>query len=145
MIKRRQINKILKSAFSSILRNRMRSLLTSIGIIIGVSAVIIMSAIGRGSQALIEKEINDLGTNLLIIFPGASMTGGKIIVSGAVDELMPTFTVNAVKKKVKVDDTFKAEGPFYVFLGDLAEHGTGKLFVSKPANPQLSTIYDKYL
>ena len=76
---------------------------------------------------------------------GASMTGGKIVVSGSVDELMPTFTVNAVKKKVKIDDTFKAEGPFYVFLGDLAEHGNGKLFVSQPSNPQLSPIYDKYL
>jgi formylmethanofuran dehydrogenase subunit C len=75
---------------------------------------------------------------------GASMTGGKIIVSGAVNELMPTFTVNAVKKKAKVDDTFKAEGPFYVFLGDLAEKGNGKLFISKANNPQLIK-YDKFL
>ena len=75
---------------------------------------------------------------------GASMTGGKIIVSGAVDELMPTFTVDAVKKKAKVDDTFKAEGPFYVFLGDLAENGNGKLFISKANNPRL-TKYDKFL
>jgi formylmethanofuran dehydrogenase subunit C len=76
---------------------------------------------------------------------GASMTGGKIVVSGSVDELMPTFTVDGVKKSVKVDEPLKAEGPFYVFLGDLAEHGNGKLFVSKPSNPQLSAIYDKYL
>ena len=76
---------------------------------------------------------------------GASMTGGKIVVSGAVDELMPTFTVDGVKKKVKIDDDFKAEGPFYVFLGDLAEHGNGKLFISQPSNPHLSAIYDKYL
>ncbi|TRO53011.1 hypothetical protein E2P63_02800 [Candidatus Bathyarchaeota archaeon] len=75
---------------------------------------------------------------------GASMTGGKIIVSGVVDELMPTFTVDAMKKKTKVDDTFKAEGPFYVFLGDLAENGNGKLFISKANNPQL-TKYDKFL
>jgi len=62
-----------------------------------------------------------------------------------VDELMPTFTVDGIKNKVKIDDTFKAEGPFYVFLGDIAEHGNGKLFISKPANPQLSLIYDKFL
>jgi len=75
---------------------------------------------------------------------GTNMTGGKIIVSGKVEEVMPSFTVDSVKPKVKVDDTESAAGPFYVFLGDLAEKGTGKLFVSKVNNPQLKT-YEKYL
>jgi formylmethanofuran dehydrogenase subunit C len=76
---------------------------------------------------------------------GASMTGGKIIVSAAIEEVMPTFTVDSIKAKVKIDANEKATGPFYVFLGDLAEHGKGKLYVSKEANPHLSAIYDKYL
>jgi len=76
---------------------------------------------------------------------GASMTDGKIIVAGTVEEVMPTFTVDAIKKKAKIDDNEKATGPFYVFVGDLAEHGKGKLFVLKEANPHLSAIYDKYL
>ena len=71
---------------------------------------------------------------------GANMTGGKIIVSGVVEEVMPTFTIDGVKPKVKVDDTESAAGPFYVFLGDLAENGTGKLFVSKTNNPHLENI-----
>jgi formylmethanofuran dehydrogenase subunit C len=75
---------------------------------------------------------------------GANMTGGKIVVSGKIDEVMPTFTIDAVKPKVKIDDTESAAGPFYVFLGDIAEKGTGKLFVSKANNPQLKT-YEKYL
>jgi formylmethanofuran dehydrogenase subunit C len=75
---------------------------------------------------------------------GACMTGGKIIVTGFLEEVMPTFTIDSVKPKVKVDETETAAGPFYVFLGDLAEHGTGKLFVSKTVNPHLST-YEKYL
>jgi formylmethanofuran dehydrogenase subunit C len=75
---------------------------------------------------------------------GASMIGGKIVVSGSVDELMPTFTIDGVKPKVKIDDTLKAEGPFYVFLGDLAEHGNGKLFISKVNNNHLSK-YEKFL
>jgi formylmethanofuran dehydrogenase subunit C len=75
---------------------------------------------------------------------GANMTGGKIIISGKVEEIMPSFTVDSVKQKVKVDDTESAAGPFYVFLGDLAEKGTGKLFVSKINNPQLKA-YEKYL
>jgi formylmethanofuran dehydrogenase subunit C len=72
------------------------------------------------------------------------MTGGKIIVTGFLEEVMPTFTIDAVKPKVKVDDTETAAGPFYVFLGDLAENGSGKLFVSKATNPHLS-MYEKYL
>ncbi len=75
----------------------------------------------------------------------ANMTGGKIVVSGVVADIMPTFTVDGAKAKVKIDDTESAQGPFYVFLGDLAEKGNGKLFVSKASNPQLGPIYDKYL
>jgi formylmethanofuran dehydrogenase subunit C len=75
---------------------------------------------------------------------GANMTGGKIIVSGVVEEMMPSFTIDSVKPKVKVDDTESAAGPFYVFLGDLAEKGTGKIFVLKANNPQLK-LYEKYL
>ena len=75
---------------------------------------------------------------------GACMTGGKIVVLGQVQEVMPTFTIDGIKPKVKIDDTESAAGPFYVFLGDLAEKGTGKLFVSKAKNPQLST-YEKFL
>jgi formylmethanofuran dehydrogenase subunit C len=75
---------------------------------------------------------------------GASMTGGKIVVSGAIDELMPTFTIAGVKAKVKIDETFKAQGPFYVFLGDLAEKGNGKLFLSKANNSHLKD-YEKFI
>jgi formylmethanofuran dehydrogenase subunit C len=76
---------------------------------------------------------------------GPCMTGGKIIISGTAEEILPSFTVDGVKPKVKVDDTTNIPGPFYVFLGDMAEHGTGKLFISKAKNPQLGPIYDKYL
>ena len=43
-----------------------------------------------------------------------------------------------------LDDTQTVAGPFYVFLGDLAEHGTGKLFISKAVNTHLK-FYEKYL
>jgi formylmethanofuran dehydrogenase subunit C len=75
---------------------------------------------------------------------GACMTGGKIIITGSIEEVLPTFTIDSVKPKVKVDDTLTATGPFYVFLGDRAEKGTGKIFVSKAKNPHLST-YEKFL
>ncbi len=60
---------LLKLSFRSILRNKMRSLLTSLGIIIGVGSVIIMVAVGEGSQQQIEKQIQSLGSNLIMVFP----------------------------------------------------------------------------
>ncbi len=68
--------KLMHVSFKSLFRNRMRSLLTSLGIIIGVSAVIIMVGVGAGSQEQIEESIQSLGTNLIIVFPGTSRMGG---------------------------------------------------------------------
>jgi formylmethanofuran dehydrogenase subunit C len=75
---------------------------------------------------------------------GACMTGGKIVVSGFLEEVLPTFTIDSVKPKVKIEEGDTAAGPFYVFLGDLAENGNGKLFISKAVNPHLSQ-YEKFL
>jgi putative ABC transport system permease protein len=68
------ILQLLHTCIRSILRNRMRSLLTSLGVIIGVGSVIIMVAIGEGSQREIEARITAMGTNLLQIFPRRQMT-----------------------------------------------------------------------
>jgi formylmethanofuran dehydrogenase subunit C len=75
---------------------------------------------------------------------GACMTGGKIVVSGVLKEMLPTFTIEGVKAKVKIDKDEKASGPFYVFLGDSAEMGRGKLFISKDSNPHLKQ-YERFL
>ena len=75
---------------------------------------------------------------------GACITGGKIVVAGFLEEVLPTFTIDRVKPKVKIEENEKVSGPFYVFLGDLAEKGNGKLFVSKGNNPHLSH-YEKFL
>ena len=88
------IKNLYKAAFKSLLKNRSRSLLTSLGIIIGVSAVIVMVAIGQGSQNVIEKGINSLGTNLIIVFPGASQSGGVSRGAGSFNR----FTFDDVEK-----------------------------------------------
>ncbi|MCL2359273.1 MAG: formylmethanofuran dehydrogenase subunit C [Nitrososphaerota archaeon] len=74
---------------------------------------------------------------------GACMTGGKIVIGGAL-EILPSFTIDSVKPKVKVDDSTNIVGPFYVFLGDRSERGVGKIFANKVANPALK-FYEKYL
>jgi putative ABC transport system permease protein len=67
---------ILRIAFDALIRNKMRSLLTMLGIIIGVGAVIAMVAIGQGAQAEVEAQISSLGTNVLMLFPGSQSRGG---------------------------------------------------------------------
>ena len=64
------------SAFRALKRNKMRSFLTMLGIIIGVGAVIVMLAIGQGAKYSVEQQINALGTNVLIVFPGSQQTAG---------------------------------------------------------------------
>lgn len=68
--------RLFKMAFRSIMRNRMRSFLTMLGIIIGVGSVIAMLAVGQGAQASVESNIASLGTNLLIVMPGSFMSRG---------------------------------------------------------------------
>ena len=70
------IVQLLHTCFRSILRNRMRSLLTSLGVIIGVGSVIIMVALGEGSQRAIEAQITAMGTNLLQVQPRRIMSRG---------------------------------------------------------------------
>ncbi|MBN2370114.1 MAG: ABC transporter permease [Vicinamibacteria bacterium] len=70
------IAKLVKVAVQSILRNKMRSLLTMLGIIIGVGAVIVLVAVGQGAQAQIRSQIDNLGTNLIVVTPGSSAQGG---------------------------------------------------------------------
>jgi len=68
------IIQLLQTCVRSILRNRMRSLLTSLGVIIGVGSVITMVALGEGSQRAIEESISAMGTNLLQIMPRRQAT-----------------------------------------------------------------------
>jgi putative ABC transport system permease protein len=70
------ITSLIRIALRSILKNRMRTLLTMLGIIIGVSAVISMVSIGQGAQHKIQSQIESMGTNLLTIFPGSGRFGG---------------------------------------------------------------------
>lgn len=67
---------LIKVALRSIMKNRMRSFLTMLGIIIGVASVIALISVGRGTQSDISGKIESLGTNLLMVMPGASGMGG---------------------------------------------------------------------
>jgi putative ABC transport system permease protein len=81
---------ILKISFRALKVNKMRSALTMLGIIIGVGAVIAMLAVGTGASNRIAEQISSMGSNLLIILPGATTAGGVRMGSGT----QPTLTMN---------------------------------------------------
>ena len=67
---------IMAAAFQALARNKMRSALTMLGVFIGVAALIAMVAIGQGANDAVRKQIESLGTNLLVVVPGATTMGG---------------------------------------------------------------------
>ncbi|HMC95363.1 MAG TPA: ABC transporter permease, partial [Polyangia bacterium] len=75
-------------ALRALLRNKMRSFLTVLGIIIGVGAVIAMVAIGEGAKAQVEASFASMGSNLLIVLPGSTQSSGTRGGFGT----MPTLT-----------------------------------------------------
>jgi len=73
---------IMKVGLKAILRNKLRSSLTMLGIIIGVACVIVMIAVGAGASRSIQSTISSLGTNFIMVFPGVSTQSGARIFSG---------------------------------------------------------------
>ncbi|HLG14574.1 MAG TPA: ABC transporter permease [Blastocatellia bacterium] len=78
-----------KIAFRALGRNKMRSTLTMLGIIIGVAAVIAVVSIGQGASATIQSQIQNLGSNVLQVMSGSSMMGGMRGGSGSTNSLIP--------------------------------------------------------
>src|SRR5581483_11046691 len=77
-------------ALSALLRNKMRSLLTTLGIVIGVAAVLTMQSMGSGATAYVGEAISGLGSNMLIAMPGATKNFGPIAIG------VPLFTMTDI-------------------------------------------------
>jgi putative ABC transport system permease protein len=78
----------VRIAFKALGRNKMRTSLTMLGMIIGVAAVIALVALGTGAQAAIEEQIRGAGTNMVTLFPGAMSMGG-VSQGGGTGRLLP--------------------------------------------------------
>lgn len=87
-------------AFTSLLSNKMRTILTMLGIIIGVGAVIVMVSIGMGVRQNITNSIASLGSNMLIVTPGSANKGGVRSAAGSSQKLK-LDDAEAIKKKIK--------------------------------------------
>lgn len=81
---------LFKIAIRAIAANKMRSFLTALGIIIGIAAVITMLAIGQGSKASIKANIAEMGSNMIMIHPGADMRGGVRQDASSIETLKQT-------------------------------------------------------
>ena len=79
---------VLRVALRALARSKMRSFLTALGIVIGVSAVIAMVAIGDGAKARVQQAFDAMGANMLVIIPGTTTSGGAMGGFGS----LPTLT-----------------------------------------------------
>jgi putative ABC transport system permease protein len=89
----------VETALEALRRNVMRTMLTALGIIIGVAAVIVMMALGNGARASIEARIRSAGTNLIIVMPGSATVGGVRLGQGARTTLTPA-DAEAIRRNV---------------------------------------------
>ena len=95
-----KLSEAIRSALSAIAGNALRSLLTMLGIVIGVAAVIAMVAIGSGARNLVDRQIRSLGANLAIVTPGNVTQGGARLGAGAASTLTDE-DATAIKREIE--------------------------------------------
>lgn len=125
---------ILSTSFRALLRNKMRTFLTALGIIIGVGAVIAMVAIGRGASKMVEDQIRALGDNMLVVFSGQRFSGGvsrgwgqsTLYPEDAEAIRSQISRVTAVSPEVRSGERYAAEGRnwFGTVMGVSSEYFT---------------------
>jgi len=106
--------KLISASARSIFRNKMRSFLTSLGIIIGVASVIVMVAVGSGSQAQIKKQISAMGTNLLMVMPPRGPREANRLTMADVKKLRSEASyLGAISGEVRMGSTKVVGGSSY--------------------------------
>ena len=110
---------LIRTAWKALRRNMSRSLLTMLGIIIGVSAVIASMAIGAGAQAAVLKQIETLGANLVVVTPGSITSGGVRLGSGT----RTTLTLNDVASIAANVPEISAVTPYSQISGQVVAGG----------------------
>jgi putative ABC transport system permease protein len=128
------IRDIIAMSLESLRAHKMRSALTMLGMIIGVGAVIAMLAVGEGAQRSVEAQIAGLGTNVLIIFPGATTQGG--VSSGA----------GGSTRLTEDDAKAVAKGcPSVEFISPLSRSNAQVIFRDANWSTSITGVYVNYL
>jgi putative ABC transport system permease protein len=129
---------LVRVAGESIRKNKMRTLLTMLGIVIGVGAVIIMVAVGQGAQQGIANQINALGTNLLIVTAGASNTSG--VSQGA--QAFNRLTIQDAEKLSREGTLFAGVTPVVMTRTQVLANGTNWRTMINGVSTDFQTVRD---
>ncbi|MFT3805866.1 ABC transporter permease [Arenimonas sp.] len=94
------LSDVLRTAVYSLRGNWLRSALTSLGVIIGIAAVIVMVSVGQGTQAEIDKLVSGLGSNRLDVFSGAGFGGGGVRISAGSNWTLSEGDAEAIRAEI---------------------------------------------
>ena len=123
----------IKISFRSLNKNKVRSLLTMLGIIIGVFSVIAMLALGQGSKQSIQDQIQSMGTNVIMVFPGAAQRGG-VMMDISTSQKLDMADVNALKLKAS----------YIKYISPTARKSGQAIANNKNWQTQVQGIYPEY-
>lgn len=127
---------VFRVAFRALARNKMRSALTMLGVIIGVGSVIAMVSIGQGAQASVQEQIASVGTNLLFVRAGSQNTGG--VRSGTDQGGTNTLTVEDI-------EAIKREVPSVAMASPSVMNRSQIVFGNQNWNTQIQGVSEQYL
>ncbi|OGG10070.1 hypothetical protein A3J20_03935 [Candidatus Gottesmanbacteria bacterium RIFCSPLOWO2_02_FULL_42_29] len=129
---------IIKNSVADLIRNKLRSFLTMLGIIIGISSVILLISLGLGLKMYIQEQFKALGSNLIIVMPGKMMSGGGASYQTA---MMSGFKfeekdVQALKKL----DSLNTVVPLFSRVLDIASDKENKVYETIVSNEEIFDI-----
>jgi macrolide transport system ATP-binding/permease protein len=128
---------IASAALQAISRNKLRSALTMLGVFIGVAALIAMVAVGQGANAAVRQQLASLGTNMLVVVPGATTSGGVRAGSGSA----ATLTL-ADADAIRRDDPAVASVGYMTRAGGQVQYGNHNWMTSiegvSPSYPDIT-------
>ncbi|WAH36815.1 ABC transporter permease [Alicyclobacillus dauci] len=124
---------VFRVSWRSIRANKMRSFLTMLGIIIGVLAVILSSAIGMGAKDSVTKQVESLGSNVLTVMAGSTRSGG-------ISQGMGTASTLTVSDA----NAISAQDPDVAYVAPLVSHNSQVVFGSNNTNTAIEGTNDQY-
>lgn len=127
-----KIHDMLSTALKGVTVNATRSLLTMLGIIIGVGAVVLMSSVGASMQKVILSQVSSLGSKSMVIFPGQAEGGGGAIATGF--DSLTMDDIDALNRLSTIEDVAPV-----IFLTGVTSYGNEK------GSPQVLGITDEFL
>jgi len=143
---------ILKSALDDFRRNKVRTFLTSLGILIGVSSVILLMALGLGFKEYIRQQFESLGTNILIVMPGKILEGGSFSSSSESSLTGARFEESDINRLKRIDGlsyvvpvfikTVKTSSSESSEIGDLFATSSD-IFVMRNLEAEKGVVFDK--